>query len=257
LTFLPRPLIDLRTGLEGEMYALHLTYPALMEANRSPEEWNAAVQKLLRDLPTLMALASEGTPQRENWAAMLSQLTVLAKVAMRREEMRIFLDRCGRTAEDVEQMSDGQLLIEFTRLKFEQLRDDMFRWMPLPYAEARTGIEAAEKQLSNDKSNGGEIIPFGAMILPAVSTVKHSYAKADRRHDVLRIIEALRLYAGKHDGALPKSLAEITEVPLPTTDPITGRPYAYELAGETARITLIEEKRGDPSPLVYEINVAK
>lgn len=257
LTFLPRPLIDLRTGLEGEMYALHLTFPALTEGERSPEEWNAAAQKLLVGMPQLMSMAADETQSKQNWTALLSHLAVMAKVALRRDELRGFVVRCGRTSKEVERMNDSQLLLEFTRLKYEQLRDDMFRWMTLPYAEARPGIEAAEKQLSDEKKDGGEIIPFGAVILPAVSTMKHHYARADRRHDVLRIVEALRLYANHHDGKLPQSLADLTNVPLPKIDPISSRPYEYVLDGDVARLTLPEENRGDKTALVYEITVAR
>jgi hypothetical protein len=73
----------------------------------------------------------------------------------------------------------------------------------------------------------------------------------------LRIIEALRLHVGKHDGKLPKSLDDLTAVPVPKLDVLTGKPLDYELIGETVRLTLPDENSATGSPLIYEISVAK
>jgi hypothetical protein len=254
-TFLPRPLIDPRPGLEAEMYGVGLTFPGLRAAERTPEEWGVEAQKLLRDLPTLMALASDGGTTQSDLAAAISTIMPLADVALRRKDLEEFIVRCGETKQKAAAMEPPQLLLVYTRLKYEALRDDMFRWFALPYAEARAGIEAAERRLGEEKKKSTEIIPLGSMILPAVSSMKHTYARADRRRDVLRILEALRLYAGKHGGALPRTLDDVTEVPLPKLDAVTGRPFEYALNGVTARLTLPEEQRGDKTPLVYEITV--
>lgn len=47
------------------------------------------------------------------------------------------------------------------------------------------------------------------------------------------MIEAIRMYAADHDGKLTTTLADITSVPIPD-DPLTGKPFVYELTGETA-----------------------
>ena len=60
----------------------------------------------------------------------------------------------------------------------------------------------------------------------------------DQRIALLRHVEALRLYAAEHGGTLPRSLSEVP-VPLPD-DPLTGKPFRYELAGDTAHL------RGQP-----------
>jgi hypothetical protein len=73
----------------------------------------------------------------------------------------------------------------------------------------------------------------------------------------LRILEALRLHVGKHDGKLPQSLADVTVVPVPTLDVLTGKPFDFALAGETARLTLPDEESSRRAALVYEITVAK
>ena len=53
-----------------------------------------------------------------------------------------------------------------------------------------------------------------------------------QRIDKLRCVEAIRGHVHKH-GAFPKTLADIKVVPVPD-DPMTGRPFAYELDGDAA-----------------------
>jgi hypothetical protein len=63
-----------------------------------------------------------------------------------------------------------------------------------------------------------------------------SLAKVDREIAALRCVEAIRLYAVRHEGRLPQSLSDISEVPLPF-DPITEKPFSYETANAIATLT--------------------
>jgi hypothetical protein len=60
--------------------------------------------------------------------------------------------------------------------------------------------------------------------------------RLQRRLNVIHYIEAIRLYAADHEGALPASLEAVTEVPVPD-DPATGKPFAYKLDGSTATLS--------------------
>ncbi|HEX5269924.1 MAG TPA: hypothetical protein VFW33_05535, partial [Gemmataceae bacterium] len=84
-------------------------------------------------------------------------------------------------------------------------------------------------------------------------------ARLDRRIAALRCVEALRLYAAAHDGKLPVALADVKEVPIPD-DPMTGKPFAYKVDGDTATITA-GPPPGDPTPaqntLIYELTLRK
>ncbi len=77
-------------------------------------------------------------------------------------------------------------------------------------------------------------------LVPAVKAVRRAQARLDQRIALLRTVEALRLHAAEHDGKLPAKLSEIA-VPVPD-DPITGKPFRYELIGATAHL------RGSPPP---------
>ncbi len=70
--------------------------------------------------------------------------------------------------------------------------------------------------------------------LPAQRAVRKAYARIDQRFGLLRAVEALRLYASEHKGELPAKLADIS-VPLPD-DPVSGKPFRYELIGKTAHL---------------------
>jgi hypothetical protein len=75
-------------------------------------------------------------------------------------------------------------------------------------------------------------------LVPAVDKVRRSGARLDQRIGLLRHIEALRLHAAGHDGRFPATLPEIS-VPL-SDDPFTGKPFRYEVDGDTAHL------RGSP-----------
>jgi hypothetical protein len=57
--------------------------------------------------------------------------------------------------------------------------------------------------------------------------------RLDRHVAAVQCIEALRHYSAIHNGKLPISLAEITEVTIPN-DPVTQKPFIYRRSGSEA-----------------------
>jgi hypothetical protein len=57
-----------------------------------------------------------------------------------------------------------------------------------------------------------------------------------RRIDALRIVEALRAYAPRHDGKLPGELEKIEGFGIPV-DVMTGKPFEYRLTAEGAELS--------------------
>jgi hypothetical protein len=57
--------------------------------------------------------------------------------------------------------------------------------------------------------------------------------RLDRHVAALQCIEAIRLYAGSHDGTFPGKLLNIKEVDIPA-DPVTRKPFSYNLSGSSA-----------------------
>jgi len=84
-------------------------------------------------------------------------------------------------------------------------------------------------------------------------------ARMDRQIPALQCIEAVRMYAAGHDGKLPASLAQLTEL-LRTPvliDPVMAAPFPYKLVGDTAVLEMPVppgEDAGDGGR--YELTVA-
>ena len=91
------------------------------------------------------------------------------------------------------------------------------------------------------------------IFLPFVRGVRIAEVRSQRDIAVLRMIEALRIYGADHDGRLPETLADMTDVPLPI-DPMTGKPFGYRREGEVA---LIESLPVIGRPAVYEIKMER
>jgi tetratricopeptide (TPR) repeat protein len=61
--------------------------------------------------------------------------------------------------------------------------------------------------------------------------------RLNRHVAVLQCVEAIRLYAGSHDGKFPDTLSDVTDIKLPV-DPVTKKPFSYKSAGSDAVLEL-------------------
>ena len=60
------------------------------------------------------------------------------------------------------------------------------------------------------------------VLMPAVDRVCMLRTRFERDIAMLRCLEAIRMYAAEHGGKLPRSLEDISSVPVPI-DPLHGR----------------------------------
>jgi len=225
LTALPRPLVDLRGAMETEMNMLYLSFPELADLDnphRSAESWQALIDKIVD------SVRSWGAVEGPEWQTRLG-ITVLAIKGYPQAKQHLIEQ--GRTPQEVEAMPAAQVVAIYTMETYHEIRDEIFKWFYVPYWEARTGLEQAQKQLERGKSR--EIVPLASLLLPAISQVHATAARSERRVGVLRVIEALRLHAANSQGRLPAKLADIAEVPVPM-DPMTGQAFLYQSDGRTA-----------------------
>jgi|GEM_PF-187883 len=142
-------------------------------------------------------------------------------------------------------------------LREHWIRDDSFRWMEIPYAQAKIGLHEATQRLKRAAATKEEILPCATVLVSAVYQVRVTHGRGERRMDVLRLIEALRGYAARHDGRLPKTLDELSATTPVPSDAMTGKPLEYRIDAEGATLSLPEEFNGRDEPLVYEIRMAK
>ena len=118
---------------------------------------------------------------------------------------------------------------------YERARDEILKWAGLPYWQAAAGMDESERHpgVAWEQLKAG--IPFG-VIIPAIHSAFLVPARVERRLNVVQYIEAIRLFAANHNGALPPSLEAITEAPVPI-DPATGKFFDYRVEGSTASVT--------------------
>jgi hypothetical protein len=158
----------------------------------------------------------------------------------------------GRSAKEVEAMPVAQVVMIYTMRTYGQLRDDVFKWMAVPYPAAREGLAKAERQVAQSR----EVVPLARMLLPAVGSASAAGARSERTLAALRVIEAIRLHASATGGALPERLTDISVVPVPD-DPVTGKPFEYRRVGATALLQSPDPRTGSgPNGLRYQIEIA-
>jgi hypothetical protein len=243
LTALPRPLIDLRDAMETEYRFLGMQFPELADLNqpRSPEQWDAVLKKVRTEYQVITQADLErpegsrlkpldGT-RAEDPASKSPDLPAARKYLTEHQKL---------SAGKVNAMPPAQVLLLFLVGAYNEFRDDTFKATYLPYTEARRVFADAESRRKAAPDSEGK--RFADAMLPAIKNVQAAQVRLHRKVDALRVIEALRLYAAAHEGALPDKLNEVTLVPIPD-DPGTGKPFEYERNGDAA--TLISRIPGE------------
>lgn len=251
LTWLPRPLIDFRAGLEAEMNMFYLSFPDfrnLESAKNSPEQWRELLDR------TVDRIQRWGNGDKAVPRSVISTAAALRGYPMAKQALIAW----GRPAAEVEAMPVAQVIMIYTMRTFEELRDDIFKWFAVPYPEGRAGAAEAEQSLQRAAREWREALPIARLVLPAIQSVQFAEVRGDRTIAMLRVIEAIRLYGAAHQRRLPEELAEIKDVPIPT-DPITGKSFLYQHTGGTAILESppIPGKPQKDFGVRYEIQFAK
>jgi hypothetical protein len=238
LTNLPTPLVSLEKGTQGERLWVVAEFEDLNVTGPMTEEHIARFvtrldQKLGPDKP------------KEGLRAWLS---ARAGDEKRISDARRRLVETGLSEAVVPRFPPLQVILLDEKREYEARRDDQMKIFNLPAWQ----FEAIENQIEPSKER-----PLFDLA-PALRKVRQAQTRLDQRIGLLRHVEALRIYAAEHNGALPAALTEIT-VPLPD-DPFTGKPFRYEKTGDTAHL------RGSPPPdrqkeppfnMHFEITIAK
>jgi hypothetical protein len=240
LANLPRPFLELTTAMEGERHILEKEFPQLKTIEQAVWSLDQA-RAYADDFQNKMAMltgdwarasSSSAQPEMKDFGA---HLMFTALVARAYPEAKRALIAQGHPAAQLEAMPAVQVVAIHSYRLYEEARDDIFKWTALPYWQGQNGMSEAEfkPRAGWAKLKGG--IPF-SVVLPAIHSGYVVPTRVDRRLDVVRIVEAVRLYATHHGGSLPPNLDALTEAPAPI-DPATGKPYSYKSDGSTATLT--------------------
>jgi hypothetical protein len=246
LTDLPRPLLDMRKGLEGERVSIYGTFPGIAasatDLNAGPiseadgRNYGRIFQGLQeRSFPggqALLALRLQKGYEADKWA-LVGQ---------------------GRPRELVEKMPHVQVAVLRAFIEYDRYSDEMKKWQSFPYPESLPRLrEAVARRKAELKKSGAPLASeLAGLLVPAIDRVVLARARVDRKFAALRCVEAVRLYAAAHGGKLPPTLGAIKEVPVPD-DPMTGKPFEYKLAGERATLHGPPPDR-DPRSAAYALS---
>ncbi|HVS38250.1 MAG TPA: hypothetical protein VMS17_22015 [Gemmataceae bacterium] len=230
LTDLPRPLFDLRKPMQGERLMAYGSFPGLLEMAADPnaKPWTP------EQVEKAMGLLREFLQQDNRFLEIREEAEMLLRMADRHEAAKKVLIDEGRPKELVDAMPHIQVAVLAAIRQYDAAFDELDKYESLPFWEAQPAMDrAAEryKQLADAKD--GPAIPMARLFLPGVKKVFGARTRMDRRVAALRCVEAVRLYAAAHDGKLPASLDDVTDVPVPM-DPVTGKPFGYRLVGDRA-----------------------
>ncbi len=231
LTSLPRPMIGMHRAMQVESAMLYVELPELQTLDT--EVWSD--EEALRVGRKIVALMSGGWSGDEDQPeSLLAKGAMLASAMMLYPEAKQGLIEQGSAVEEVEAMPPLQVILMYKHRQYRRVMDMHFKWCNLPYWQAKEGFERARQAL--DEYRGGSKLDVIANMLmytmPAIDRVCFLRARFDRDLDMLRCVEAIRIYAAEHDGKLPRSLDDISTVPVPM-DPIYGRAFHYEVDGKT------------------------
>ncbi len=241
ITGLGDPFLSIARAFELEGAMIYLIFPELHDvetADRTPEAWHAAVKRVVERMRSLTA----GDAPQSKTDALLTAAGLVVAVPRAKKD----LVARGRSEKEVDAMPSGKVLLLNIAETYISSRDATFKWTYVPYAEGKDGLRAAEQKLQDSKMPGDMTSIFfralPRLLLPVVSKVCFAQAKAQRQLGALRCVEALRMYATAHDGRLPQSLSQITDVPVPV-NPLTGKAFPYHVEGDVA--VLVADNPGE------------
>lgn len=211
LSDLPRPMCDIRAGLQHERAGTIDTLPHFRDAlaGRLTE---AQLGEMLNTLEQMKGNSGEGP------AAKVEQIATVMAMA---PTARKYLSSIGYTERQLDAMTPTAAIGLYLAKEYDIGTQESFKFASLPYWQGGRLGAGREEELKRQTQN-----PLMAVVMPATNRAVLTALQATRHVEELRAIEAIRAYAAAHGGQPPGRLADVTDLPIPI-DPVTGEPFAY------------------------------
>lgn len=246
LSTLPHPLISIKKGLESEEVVLERLLPELQEARKgqhSPEQWQKIWESVVERINLLFTSDNNYKKEEYDSKKLLNENYPKA---------RDYLINLGWPKKDIQSMAPAQVLLLYCAEIWDETRDDYMKLLSIDYSQWPNNWQDRFNELLKSYKQK-EVLPLSDL-LPAITVAARAQARVEREIESLRCIEAIRLYAYLHDGKLPDILGDVKEVPIPPTNPLTGKPFSYHLEGDTAVLLADGDMRINYE---YHIKIAK
>lgn len=209
--------VDIERGARAERFMLNYEVPSLAEIESGKMAPEDAVREMSPWLYPELSRTPGGKPG--GWA-----MAVAAAAGY--PAARAALIARGVPPAQVERWPVAYVTMRYHLERYEELRDELYKWLPLPWWESRRGLEEAQQKIEDAKARGeGGALP---QMIPNIAGLARNAATLERRFAMLRTVEALRLYAGSNRGEAPSTLDALRGTPLPL-DPATGRAFSYRV----------------------------
>lgn len=227
LITLPRPFIDIRNSIRGERRLLGSFFDGLddvvagkFSTNLSPEDFKSRNQEVIDEISDW-----SGKHRQEDGTG------IAGLVLMRLGVARDALIKQGFTKEQLNRIPPAEIAIWHNYQEYRARRDELDKAFGLPYWLARDIHRHAEENFEKNPPKDDFISSF----IPTLGGAHFLTTRAERQLIATTVIESVRHHLATHDGQPPKSLDDL-ELPA-LDDPVTGKPFGYEVNGRT--ITLI------------------
>ncbi|HET6325625.1 MAG TPA: hypothetical protein VFG04_13180 [Planctomycetaceae bacterium] len=246
LTQLPRPLIDVRHAVEMDERFLQMTVPGLddLKQIRTKEEWTGralAVIQFFRESDQQAGRSGNGAAFERVVKAARADLPASTEGG----------------AKLVDQMSDGEAALRWLLDVNNDLAGERTALNSMQPPQAFPRLAAMHERIKDFRTVLG--LKWSFLTTSILNTYISSH-KIEREIDALRIVEALRHYAANHEGHLPESLDKISELPIPN-DPLTGRPFHYEVKDGVATLSgeavPLPDPEREPAAIRYTLRIRK
>jgi hypothetical protein len=247
LTNLPQPMFDLHAMSQWEQGLLYFTFPQLdrhAHGEMSAKDWH----DVFSDLGRLTIWT--WTPKNDLGPVQLSVF-----VASQYAEARQSLLASGVPAAKVDAMPTDQVVGTYWLKQYEAAATEAWSTWELPYWEGGSRLHEPAPAPSERSEPPALENPLLSLIEPT-RRARYHFAEFEQEVGALRIVEAIRDYASRHQNQFPATLVEITDLPLPI-DAVSGKPYPYHLDGATATLELAPAMPNLPWPgTFYQMTIA-
>ncbi len=229
---LPKPLVTLENSLGFERRLLLEQVKLLKEVDLQPREeafWDQIMESIAS-----MYLESE----IEGWSDLNlpSAKTKLQSMIDRSlDQAKEYLKYASIASEEqLQSLAPTHLAMLALVTYYRERADNMAKWAHVPYHQLR--MNSLYQKFVSEESNDitvGELTQVCNQFL-VTTQIYPAQAQVARKIALLQTIEAVRMYAAEHDGALPESL---DETPVPAVlDPVTGKHFEYKHTGNQFEI---------------------
>jgi hypothetical protein len=240
LTDLAAEPIDLREALSYEQKIWEFSVHSVEDLDRrvlTAEEANKLAEEITH-------IATPNLATTLLWAVQLEP------------QARKYLLEHGYTAEKLDVMPVLQLALLYRWKQFGVVRDDCFKFLLLPDGQSFDSAARSDQAVRAAYARG-EGTPF-TNLLPAIHAASYARLRTMRHVNLLRTVEALRMYAAER-GRWPEKLDDIKAVPVPN-DPYTEKPFEYSLKDGVAILHTTTDGLGSSTasgPQRFELTLKK